>query len=118
MLDLHFKIWKVIVESQLIGREMIISDFQKNNSRFLTHKITTGVYSIEDLSETFHPLGDLESSLKIKYDTVSKKTKPNLKPFARTFGTLRFLERSFFNTSLGFTPFWDYKPTITFHADS
>ena len=26
-------------------------------------------------------------------------------------GTLRFDKRSFFHTFLGFTPYWDYKPT-------
>ena len=35
-----------------------------------------------------------------------------------TFGTLRCDEKSFLNTLLGFTPFWDYKPTNTIHADS
>ena len=29
------------------------------------------------------------------------------------FGRLRFDERSFFHTLLGFTPYWDYKPTIS-----
>ena len=28
-----------------------------------------------------------------------------------TLGTLRFGERSFFHTLLGFEPYWDYKPT-------
>ena len=30
-------------------------------------------------------------------------------------GTLRFDERSFFHTLLGFTPYWDYKPTNSNH---
>ena len=34
------------------------------------------------------------------------------------FGTLRFNEKSFINTSLGFTPYWDYKPTNAIYADS
>ena len=29
-------------------------------------------------------------------------------------GTLRFEERSFFHTLLGFEPFWDYKPSNSF----
>ena len=37
--------------------------------------------------------------------------------FGRTFGTLRFDEKSFFNTLLGFAPYWDYKPNAI-HADS
>ena len=31
---------------------------------------------------------------------------------------LSFDEKSFFNTSLGFTPYWDYKPANAIHADS
>ena len=31
-------------------------------------------------------------------------------------GTLRFDERSFFHTLLGFTPYWDYNPTSSNHV--
>ena len=31
-------------------------------------------------------------------------------------GTLRFDERSFFHTSLGFEPYWEYKPTNSNHV--
>ena len=31
-------------------------------------------------------------------------------------GTLRFDEKSFFHTLLGFEPYWDYKPTISNHV--
>ena len=31
-------------------------------------------------------------------------------------GTLRFDERSFFQTLLGFEPYWDYKPTNSNHV--
>ena len=34
------------------------------------------------------------------------------------FATLRFDEKSFLNILLGFTPYWDYKPTNAIHADS
>ena len=46
------------------------------------------------------------------------KTELILTRFGSTFGTLKFDEKSFFDTLLGFTPFWDYKPTNAFHADS
>ena len=46
------------------------------------------------------------------------KTKLILTSFGGTFGTFRFDEKSFFNTLLSFTPFWDYKPTNAIHADS
>ena len=35
-----------------------------------------------------------------------------------TFGTLRFDKKSFFHTLLGFTAYWDYKPTNAIHADA
>ena len=38
--------------------------------------------------------------------------------FRSTFGTLRFDEKSFFNTLSGFTPYWDYKPANAIRADS
>ena len=34
------------------------------------------------------------------------------------FGTLRFNKKLFFHTFLGFTPYWDYKPTNAIHAYS
>ena len=46
------------------------------------------------------------------------KTKPILSHFGGSFGTLKFTTKSFFNTVLGFTPYWDHKPTDAFHADS
>ena len=41
----------------------------------------------------------------------------NLTRLGSAFGTLAFNEKSFFNTSLGFTPYWDYNPTNAIHAD-
>ena len=46
------------------------------------------------------------------------RTKLTLPRFGGTFGTLRFNEKSFFNTLLGFPPFWDYKPSNAVRADS
>ena len=56
--------------------------------------------------------------MKNEYDDITKKTKLILTRFGSTFGTLRFDEKWFFNTLLGFLPFWDYKPTYANHADS
>ena len=62
--------------------------------------------------------GDLEGTIQIEYDDVSLKTF-FLTPFGVTDGrTLRFDEKSFFNTSLGFTRCWEYKPTNANHTDS
>ena len=48
------------------------------------------------------------------------KTKINLKYIGGqkkfALGTLRFDERSFFHTLLGFEPFWGYKPTSSNHV--
>ena len=46
------------------------------------------------------------------------KTRPILTNFGSTFGILRFDKKSFFSTLLRFIPYWDYKPTNAFHADS
>ena len=49
---------------------------------------------------------------------MSMKRKPILTRFGGTFGRLGFDENSFFsNTLLGFTPYWDYKPTNAIHSD-
>ena len=63
-------------------------------------------------------MGDLERTLQIKYDDISMKIKPILTCVGGIFGTLRFIEKSFFNTLTGFTPYWQYKPTNAILADS
>ena len=57
-------------------------------------------------------------SKKIGYDDITMKTKIILKGGQDKFGlgTLRFDERSFFHTLLGFEPYWDYKPTNSNHV--
>ena len=46
------------------------------------------------------------------------KTELILTGFGSKFGTLKFNEKSFSTTLLGFTANWDYKPTNAIHADS
>ena len=50
-------------------------------------------------------MGDHEGTLQIEYDDDTMKTKLVLTRFGSTFGTLRFDERSFFDTLLCFTPY-------------
>ena len=71
---------------------------KQNNVNFLTYELDPGIYTIEDLQEAVHPLGDHERTLQIEYyvDGVSKKTKLNLNRFGSTLGTLRFDEKSSF----------------------
>ena len=88
------------------------------NEKFITYELDPGNYTIEDLKKAVYPLGDLEGTLQIEYDNLNKKVKLILTRFGGTFGTLRFSENSFFHTLLGFTPYWDYKPTNAIHADA
>ena len=61
---------------------------------------------------------DHEGTLQFKYEDKRIKIKLCLTRFDGTFRTLRFIEKSSLNTLLGFTPYWDNKPTNAFHADS
>ena len=88
------------------------------NEKFVTYELDPGNYTIEDLQEAVYPLGDHENTLQIKYDDINKKVKLILTRFGSTFGTLRFDKKPFLHTLLGFTPYWDYKPTNAIHADS
>ena len=50
--------------------------------------------------------------------TLPRKQIPILTRFGGTFGMLRLNQRSFFNALLGFTRYFDYKPTSAIHAGS
>ena len=82
------------------------------NEKFITYELDPGNYTIEDIRKAVYPLGDHEGTLQIEYDDLNKKVKLILTRFGRSFGTLRFDEKSFFYTLLGFTPYWDYKPGV------
>ena len=88
------------------------------NEKFVTYELDPGNYTIEDLKKAVYPLGDHEGTLQIEYDDLNKKVKLILTRFGETFGTLRFDKKLFFHTLLGFTPYWDYKPTNAIHADA
>ena len=88
------------------------------NANFVTYELYAGIYSIKDIQEVVCHIGDHEGTLQIEYDDISVKTKLTLTRFGSIFGTLRFDEKSFFNKLLGFTPYWDYKPTNAIHADN
>ena len=88
------------------------------NEKFITYELDPGNYTIEYLQKAVYPLGDHENTLQIEYDDLNKKVKLILTRFGVTFGTSRFDKKSFFHTLLGFTPYWDYKPTNAIHADT
>ena len=87
-------------------------------SYFVPYKISPGIYTIKDFSEAVLTKSDHEGTIQNGYYDISMKTKLTLPCFGLTFGTLKFGERSLLKFSLGFTPFWDYKPTNAVRADS
>ena len=88
------------------------------NEKFVTYELDPGNYTIQDLQKAVYLLGDHEGTLKIEHDDLNKKVKLFLTRFGITFGTLRFDKKSFFHTLIKFEPYWDYKPTNAFSADS
>ena len=91
--------------------QLILKEY---NSQFITYELTPGIYSIQDISDTIHTFSGHMETIQIEYDDISMKTKVILKYIGErkmfVLGTLRFDERSFFHTLLGFEPYWDYKP--------
>ena len=81
------------------------------NSNFITNEIPTGIYCFKDISEVL--LNFLQSEYKvdfnkivIEFDDITRKTKLGVRP---GIIVIRFDEKTFFNTILGFTTGWDYK---------
>ena len=87
------------------------------NEKFITYELDPGNYNIEDIHQAVYSLDDHKGNLQIEYDEINKKVKLNLSSFANSFGTLRFDDKSFFHTLLGFDSYWDYKSTNAIHAD-
>ena len=93
--------------------QLILKEY---NSNFITYELTPGIYTIQDISDTIHTFSQDSEVIQLEYDHISMKTKIILKfkhsnDSLYALGTLRFEERSFFHTLLGFEPYWDYKPT-------
>ena len=93
------------------------SSLKQYNSNIFTYEIPTGIYSVKDISEVVYNLGNHEKTVKTEYDDIAVETKLFLTRFGGSLEMLRFDEKSFFNTLLGFTPNWECKPTKAFHAD-
>ena len=91
------------------------------NSHFITYELIPGIYSIQDTSDAIQTFSDHMEIIKIEYDDISMKTKIILKYIDGqkmfVLGTLRFDEKSFFHTLLGFTPYWDYKSPGVYTSD-
>ena len=78
-----------------MGEEDIQSKFKQNNSKIIIYELPSGTYSNKSISEVVYTMSDHEVTLQIEYDDISMKTKPLLKHFGGTFGTLSYDENPF-----------------------
>ena len=92
------------------------------NYKFITYEISPGIYTFKEISEVlsrgfekeFEIRGEIQpnteydksDSFIIERDINTMKTKLIV---GSEINTLRFDEKSFFNTILGLAPYWDYK---------
>ena len=106
---------RIVVDLDEDDIQFILKQYNPN---FITYETPPGIYTIKDTSEAVYTRGDHDGTPQIKYDDISMKTKLILTRFGSTFGTFRFVEKSYFNILLGFTPSWDSKPTNAIHAES
>ena len=104
--------WRIVVGLDEEDVQLILKHYI---SHFITFGLTPGDYTIQDISDPVHTFSGHSEILQIEYDDISMKTKTILKYIGgrkkSVLGTLRFDERSFSHTLLGFTPYWDYKPS-------
>ena len=81
------------------------------NSSFITYEVEPGIYIYKDISEALFNILQSEypqsnSEILIRLDDVTRKTKLVVNS---GIIAVRFDEKSFFGTILGFTAGWDYK---------
>ena len=81
------------------------------NSRFITYELQPGIYTFKYISEALFNILQTEypgpsNAIVIEYDDNTRKTRLIVK---EGIIAIRFDEKSFFSTVLGFTPGWDYK---------
>ena len=104
-----------------LSEEDIQLILKENNSHFITYELTHGIYSIQDISDTINTFSGHMETIQIEYDDISMKTKIILKYIGErkmfVLGTLRFDERSFFHSLLGFPPYCVYKPSGVYISD-
>ena len=94
----------------LVERDIkLVSD--EYNSSFVTYEIDPGIYTFKDLSIALfnilqHEYPSSDSEIHIRLDDITRKTKLVVRP---GIIAIRFDEKSFFSTILGFNHGWDYK---------
>ena len=103
-------------ESFLIAQIDLVEDdiklvLDEYNSNFKTYELTPGIYSYRDMAEALYYILQDEypnssSQILIRLDDITRKTKLVVRS---GIIAVRFDEKSFFSTILGFTPGWDYK---------
>ena len=81
------------------------------NSSFITCELDPGIYTFKDISEALFNIIHFEhpgpsNVIDIEYDDITMKTKLVVNS---GIIAIRFDEKSFFSTVLGFTAGWDYK---------
>ena len=81
------------------------------NSGFITYELDPGIYTYKDISEALfyilqHEYPSSDSEILIRLDNITRKTKLVVRS---GIIAIRFDEKSFFSTILGFTAGWDYK---------
>ena len=88
--------------------KLVLDDY---NSDFMTYELQPGINTFKDISEALFNILQLEYpgpsiAIVIEFDDVTKKNK-----LVVTNGiiAIRFDEKSFLSTILGFTSGWDYK---------
>ena len=81
------------------------------NSSFNTYELDPGFYTFKDVSEALYNILQIEypgpsNVIVIEYDDVTMETKLDVRD---GIIAIRFDEKSFFSSILGFTSGWDYK---------
>ena len=84
---------------------------EEYNSSFITYELESGIHSYKDLSKALFNILQQEnpssnSEILIRLDDITRKTKLVVRS---GIIAIRFDEKSFFSTILGFTPGWNYK---------
>ena len=95
--------------------DLVEDDFKlvldEYNSNFITYELAPGIYSYRDIAEALFYILQSEypssgSEILIRLDDITRKTKLVVRS---GIIAIRFDEKSFFSTFLGFTLGWDYK---------
>ena len=108
---------RLVVGLDEVDIRLILKEY---NSHFITYELTPGIYTIQDISDAIKTISGHQETIQLEYDDISMRATIVLKfkNEKNTFalGTLRFDKQSFFHTLIGFSPYWDYKPSNSNHV--